>query len=591
MNLGLRQRWKHYKQLEKNVDLARKHIPPEKAEFLKYELSNGDAKRQKVALQEMCKCYRSQLEFTAQSLNEIENSIAGILLREKQDLKVVRWSFNTLANLGRRDISNQQVKIALKHYQEYPEIQAAGIAALTYMFSGKIDEIEGFDDFDPKIRTLAALQNTPPNRLEIGNFRIDVDKDSDEVLRLALITVGLNKDIENLFHPKHSNGSLVKELGQHSDRFVVQYSIWAILENKKLEFSHVGIDLIDIEAHPPNVQSKALQLISEKSQDRDLLHKTVLDGPFYRHTDAREGLAKGLLNRYYEGIEGVTIDWFRQESSMAVKHLLAEHIARFGSQSILYEDEAVSIMQTDGRTFGKRLLVGAEKTRLWSQLVGIANLNTTGDLFSDHEIPLISLIKAQNTGEVEKQKVKKKVLFLAANPDGPSSLHLDREARDLQEKISRIKSPKVEVVVEFRWATKITDIQDALFDTKPNILHFSGHGSNGVLCFEDQQGKVAPVQGRDIANLVKLTDGNIDCVVLNACFSDEISALLSEHVQAVIGCVDSIDDEAAISFSRALYRAISHGETYEKAFNFAKLEVSMNEGEGQSQLYKLRKPL
>lgn len=190
--------------------MARSFIPEIKSAFLRYELNNGDARRQKIALQEICKCYRNDSIFPPNIIKSVEHSISGILLQSEQDKKVVRWSLNALARLGHHTVSNNQVRIALKIYAGEPEIQAAGIAALTAMYKGKIEELDDFNKYDPEIRVLAALQNTSPNKLDLSNFKIDIDSASDDVLKLALITVGLNKDIQNLFHPKHENGQLVR---------------------------------------------------------------------------------------------------------------------------------------------------------------------------------------------------------------------------------------------------------------------------------------------------------------------------------------------------------------------------------------------
>ena len=83
------------------------------------------------------------------------------------------------------------------------------------MYRGLVSEIEALRDIDPVVWKLAALQNTDPRKINLSGIRIDVYNADERVLRLALITVGLNRDIENLFHPKHSNSEFVRHLGQH----------------------------------------------------------------------------------------------------------------------------------------------------------------------------------------------------------------------------------------------------------------------------------------------------------------------------------------------------------------------------------------
>ena len=47
----------------------------------------------------------------------------------------------------------------------------------------------------------------------------------------------------------------------------------------------------------------------------------------------REGLAKGVKGSFYDGLEGVTIDWYGQEKNPVVRGHLAEHFSRFACQS------------------------------------------------------------------------------------------------------------------------------------------------------------------------------------------------------------------------------------------------------------------
>ena len=112
-----------------------------KAEFLKFELVNGDARRKKVALQEISKLYRSGNRLNAEARNDFENAINGMVLVKDQDEKVVRWCLNALAQLGRRGNSDTYVELALRQYEGNPEITAAGVAALSQMYRGNIESI------------------------------------------------------------------------------------------------------------------------------------------------------------------------------------------------------------------------------------------------------------------------------------------------------------------------------------------------------------------------------------------------------------------------------------------------------------------
>jgi hypothetical protein len=239
----------------RSVQMSMK-ISSQQIAFIRYDLERGDAKRKKVALQDLCSLYRKRHFLPFEELDGFEAVINGLVLQPDQDLKVVRWCLNALARLGCLKSSRTYVKLALRQYRGDPEIEAAGVAALCHMHRGSVADIEALQQIDPVTWKLAALQNTDPQKIELNGLSIDIYKADPAVLRLALITVGLNRDIENLFHPKHSNSAFVRHLGQHPDDVVQQYSIWAVIENRKLVFEDLGVPLDRIENLRPNVQSK-----------------------------------------------------------------------------------------------------------------------------------------------------------------------------------------------------------------------------------------------------------------------------------------------------------------------------------------------
>lgn len=125
-----------------------------------------------------------------------------------------------------------------------------------------------------------------------------------------------------------------------------------------------------------------------------------------------------------------------------------------------------------------------------------------------------------------------------------------------------------------------------LLNNQPDVVHFSGHGDVNVLVFEDTEGSAVDVSGVAIARLIELV-GSVRCVMLNCCFSDSISKQVLPHVEAVIGCDASIDDDAAIMFTRAFYRALSHGVTFQQAYNLALNDLDLHGKQKEAEKYKL----
>jgi hypothetical protein len=98
-------------------------------------------------------------------------------------------------------------------------------------------------------------------------------------------------------------------------------------------------------------------------------------------------------------------------------------------------------------------------------------------------------------------------------------------------------------------------------------VHFSGHGSGqDGLVFEDVTGQSKLIDSEALANLFKLFSSRVECVVLNACYSELQAKEISKHIDYVIGMSQSIGDRAAIEFAIGFYTALGGGESVEFAY-------------------------
>jgi hypothetical protein len=168
-----------------------------------------------------------------------------------------------------------------------------------------------------------------------------------------------------------------------------------------------------------------------------------------------------------------------------------------------------------------------------------------------------------------------KILFLAADPSNESRLRLLQELRDIKEKL-RLANERDRFLLESRESVRVGDITQALFDFDPQIVHFSGHGTSaGELYFEDLLGKAQPVQADALGNLFELVAEKINCVVLNACYSETQAKIIAEHIPFVIGMNQAIGDKAAIAFAVGFYKALAAGNTIEKAYKFGCVEIQL----------------
>lgn len=110
--------------------------------------------------------------------------------------------------------------MTLRRYEGDPEIVAAAVSALAALYRGRIPAEVEMGDVDPATRMLAAMQTVTPKLLDTVSLAIDIDTADAELLKLALIVIGLNRDIQHLLHPRHENGAIIKALGQHDNAIV-----------------------------------------------------------------------------------------------------------------------------------------------------------------------------------------------------------------------------------------------------------------------------------------------------------------------------------------------------------------------------------
>lgn len=168
-----------------------------------------------------------------------------------------------------------------------------------------------------------------------------------------------------------------------------------------------------------------------------------------------------------------------------------------------------------------------------------------------------------------------KILFLTSDPTNASRLRLGQELRDIQQRLQLAKY-RDKFLLETRLSVRPSDISQAILDIEPQIVHFSGHGINtGDLCFEDELGKIHPVQPGALAALFELVKEQVNCVVLNACYSPTQAEAISQHIKFVIGMNQAIGDQAAISFAVGFYKALGANRSFEQAYKFGCAEIRL----------------
>lgn len=171
---------------------------------------------------------------------------------------------------------------------------------------------------------------------------------------------------------------------------------------------------------------------------------------------------------------------------------------------------------------------------------------------------------------------KRKILFLSANPKGTGRLSLDKELKLIKERLAS-STQRDTFDLEIEMAVEISTITGAMQKQKPEIVHFSGHGS-GVdgIAVENREGAMILFPTKGLSRLFRAFKDTVKCVVLNACYASEQAKVISQHGIYVIGMNDAVEDEAAIDFAQGFYQSLGEGGNFEFAFDMALVNNSAN---------------
>lgn len=167
------------------------------------------------------------------------------------------------------------------------------------------------------------------------------------------------------------------------------------------------------------------------------------------------------------------------------------------------------------------------------------------------------------------------ILFLAADPTDDARLRLGEELREIQDMLQHGRQ-RERFTLHQRLSARPGDISQAILDVTPQIVHFSGHGTEaGELCFEDERGGTLPIKPEALASLFEVLGGKVQCVVLNACYSEAQARAIAEHVDLVVGMNQEVGDPAAVAFSVGFYQGLAAGCSIEEAFQLGCVQIRL----------------
>jgi hypothetical protein len=174
---------------------------------------------------------------------------------------------------------------------------------------------------------------------------------------------------------------------------------------------------------------------------------------------------------------------------------------------------------------------------------------------------------------------RRTILFLAADPQDISRLKLQKEMREIKDTLERAPL-RDRFALHSEMAVCSEGLTRELLRIRPSIMHFSGHGSrSGAICIENKYGKTHPVKAETLSFLLQLDllAKSLECVVLNACYSEIQARVIAQHAKYVVGMGDQISDDSAIDFSIGFYQALGAGSNIVDAFKTGLALIRLNE--------------
>jgi hypothetical protein len=167
------------------------------------------------------------------------------------------------------------------------------------------------------------------------------------------------------------------------------------------------------------------------------------------------------------------------------------------------------------------------------------------------------------------------ILILASNPKETSVLRLNREVDDIREGLRRSLN-REQFILETRGAVRPEDLRRAILDVKPQIVHFCGHGTGKQgLVLENDDGTAFLASTEALSDLFKIFADQVECVLLNACYSEAQADAIVQHINYVIGMNREVRDDAAIAFALSFYEGLGGGLSVEKAFALSRNTVQL----------------
>jgi len=172
-----------------------------------------------------------------------------------------------------------------------------------------------------------------------------------------------------------------------------------------------------------------------------------------------------------------------------------------------------------------------------------------------------------------------KILFVSANAGDRPHLMLDKEYRAIEQGIRRGRHRD-----NFRLivcpAARRSDLQEALLEHSPQVVHFACHGSRqGALSLLGDEPSSDPVSAASLAAMFEVLHDQLLVVVFNACFASVQASAVRSFAKTTIGMRSQVTDRASIAFTAAFYGALAYGRSVQESFDLGRATMDPPESQ------------
>ncbi len=167
------------------------------------------------------------------------------------------------------------------------------------------------------------------------------------------------------------------------------------------------------------------------------------------------------------------------------------------------------------------------------------------------------------------------VLFLPATPGDAARQYVEKEMRELDEKL-RMFGLHDQLTFRLGTAAGVETLSQVLRDEQPGIVHFAApRPGPAAIVLEDSTGATAPVAPDVLAALFEPLAGQIWGGVLDGCYAEDQANALARHVSYVIGLSAAMWPLTARTFNLGFYQSTDRGVAAQDAFQFGVLQIGL----------------